>query len=288
MGAALRFKHVNVPRQQGEQARLKVVQGPDYGAVFVITGTKTSLGRGEENDIMVSDLKASRKHAEFSSTPTGWQVKDLGSANGLVHNGKVTRLAKVQSGDILVFGETTLEFITSEAGHDDAGGASAVGGRASGRAAGARGPEEAGPLLRRSLGDPAAGGAQGLLAKNRKVLLYAAAGGAALWLLMGDPAPPPRKPPSKRSDLAQSEDLSKYLPGAAMDPATARTAEQFFKAGFREYLTGNYLRAKAQFETVLQMAPGHPLATLYLENCENAIKDEVKFHIDQGKTSTEA
>ena len=38
---------------------------------LVITGARTSLGRGEENDIMVSDLKASRKHAEFTSSPTG-------------------------------------------------------------------------------------------------------------------------------------------------------------------------------------------------------------------------
>ena len=286
MGAALRFKHVNVPRQQGEQARLKVVQGPDYGAVFVITGERTTLGRGEENDIMVSDLKASRKHAEFTSGPGGWQVKDMGSANGLLHNGKVTRLTKIQSGDTVTFGETTLEFITSEVGTmmlvapprsasvlqaerqalDDQ--RKRVRSFGSGQGSGASGAQD-------SLTSP-------------KTLLYMAVGGMALWLFLGDSTPPVKKESSKKNPAAQSEDLSKYLPGSSLDPATERTAEQFFKAGFREFLTGNYLRAKTQFETVLQMAPGHPLATLYLENCENAIKDEITFHIDQGKTSTEA
>lgn len=286
MGAAVRFKHVNVPRQQGEQARLKVVQGPDYGAVYVITGARTTLGRGEENDIMVSDLKASRKHAEFVQTPTGWQVKDIGSANGLLHNGKATRDARVQSGDTLTFGETTLEFITSDAGTMML----VAPPRSGAQLQLERSALEEQKQRVRSFGaggGEAAGGVQGLL-KNKKMLLYAAVAGAALYLLMGDPQPSgPRKSAKKRSDSA-SEDLRKYLPGNNLDVATEHTAEQFFKAGFREFLTGNYLRAKAQFETVLQMAPGHPLATLYLENCENAIKGEIKFHIDQGKTSTEA
>lgn len=291
MGAAVRFKHVNVPRQQGEQARLKVVQGPDYGAVYVITGTRTTLGRGEENDIMVSDLKASRKHAEFALTANGWQVTDTGSANGLLHNGKVTRSARIQSGDTLTFGETTLEFITSDAGTMMLVAPPRSGSQLSAE----RSAFEEQKKRVRSFGvvqgagagsGAAVGGVQGLL-KNRKALLYGAVGVAAFMLFMGDPQPPPKKAAKKRA-AADAEDLRKYLPGGSVDPATERTAEQFFKAGFREFLAGNYLRAKAQFETVLQMAPGHPLATLYLENCENAIKDEIDFHLKQGKTSTEA
>src|SRR4051794_15084288 len=108
MANAQKFRQTNVPRQQGEQARLKTVQGPDYGSTFVITGSKASIGRGEECDIMISDLKASRKHAEFSAVPGGWQVRDLGSANGILHNGKVIRSGTVRSGDTLTLGETTF------------------------------------------------------------------------------------------------------------------------------------------------------------------------------------
>ena len=48
MPNAVRFKQLSLERQKGELARFKVVQGPDYGAIYVITGTKALIGRGEE------------------------------------------------------------------------------------------------------------------------------------------------------------------------------------------------------------------------------------------------
>lgn len=290
MGAAVRFKQQSVPRQQGEQARLKVVQGPDYGAIYVITGQRITLGRGEENDIMVSDLKASRRHAEFFLTPVGWHVKDLGSANGLLHNGRATRDTPVQTGDTLTFGETTLEFVAAEAGTQ----LLIAPPRSGSQLAAERQAFEDQKKRVRSFGviQGGAGGAAnvgGAPAKSgpKPILLIAAAAGLAFMFLGEEPEP--TKKPAKKSDKGATEDLSKYLPGGIqLDPATARTAEQFFKAGFREYLAGNYIRARTQFETVLQMAPGHQLATLYLSNCENAIKDEVKFHLEQGKISSDS
>ena len=58
MSTALKFKSTTVPRQNNEQSRFKVVKGPDYGSVFVITGQTATIGRGEENDVVISDLKA--------------------------------------------------------------------------------------------------------------------------------------------------------------------------------------------------------------------------------------
>src|SRR4051794_5511213 len=109
MGNAVRFKQTNVPRQQGEQARLKVVQGPDYGAIYVLVAGRATIGRGEDNDVLISDLKASRLHAEFTLTQVGWLVRDKGSANGIMFNGKATREAKLKTGDTITLGETTLE-----------------------------------------------------------------------------------------------------------------------------------------------------------------------------------
>src|SRR4051812_1939656 len=108
MPSAVKFKQINVSRQQGERARLKVVQGPDYGSVFVITGEKAGIGRGEENDVMILDLKASRKHAQFILRSTGWEIQDLGSSNGILHNGKAARAAKLANRDTVTIGETTL------------------------------------------------------------------------------------------------------------------------------------------------------------------------------------
>ena len=116
MGTALRFKYTNVPRQPNEQARLKIVQGPDYGAVYVVTGVRATVGRGEDSDIVISDLKASRKHAEFELGAGSWMIKDLKSANGILCNGKKVTSVSLKTGDTIALGETILEFVSSEVG----------------------------------------------------------------------------------------------------------------------------------------------------------------------------
>ncbi|MGK5082908.1 FHA domain-containing protein [Bdellovibrionota bacterium FG-1] len=275
MGAAVRFKQVSVPRQQGEQARLKVVQGPDSGAVFVITGTQATLGRGEESDIVVSDLKASRRHAELRLVQGGWTVKDLGSANGLLHNSRSTREAQLKNGDSLTFGETTFEFVAG-----DAATMMLVAPPRSSQEINAANSifEDQRKKVRSPQGNSS--GSKG------RLVLFGIIGVVAiiLYLMPGDSS---RSKPSKKKSETP-DDLRKYLPGSPPDPVTARMVEQFFKTGFREYMARNYLRAKAQFETVLQMSPGHPLATLYLENCERDIKAEFENHLIRGKRSMEA
>src|ERR1700761_7278523 len=99
MSNVIKFKQTSVGKQQGELARFKVVQGPDYGSVYVIGGTDVTLGRGEDNDVVILDLKASRFHAQLSLTPTGWYMRDKGSANGIIHNGHVTREARLKTND---------------------------------------------------------------------------------------------------------------------------------------------------------------------------------------------
>ena len=41
-----------------------------------------SIGRTDENDIVLPDANVSRHHARIQRTPAGWQVVDLGSTNG--------------------------------------------------------------------------------------------------------------------------------------------------------------------------------------------------------------
>lgn len=287
MPTALKFKYsANVPRQQGEMGRLKVVQGPDYGAIYVIVGNKASVGRGEDNDAVISDLKASRRHAEFQLTGTGWVVRDIGSANGILVNGKQTRSAPIKLGDSVTLGETTLEFITADA-------ATMMLVAPPRSMTEIQSQQEALARQQKNVkslglfGSPAAAGGapgQGGLLKNKKVL--AVLGVAALFLLLGEPEKP--KPVlKKKDDKKDARDLASFLPKD--DPLSGgRPAQMFFRAGFRELRERNYLRAKTQFETVLQMAPGHVMATKYLDEANKAIEDEVKFHLERGKKSFDA
>src|SRR4051812_170485 len=114
MKAAVRFKLPQVERQQGEIARLRVVEGPDMGATFVLVGPIIKIGRGDESDVMISDLKASRLHAELNFSSSGWRVRDLASANGILHNGKPSSQGVLRSNDTITIGATVLEFLPSE------------------------------------------------------------------------------------------------------------------------------------------------------------------------------
>ncbi|MFI0328920.1 FHA domain-containing protein [Streptomyces sp. NPDC017083] len=52
-------------------------------------GRVMRIGRALENDLVVSDLRVSRQHAEFHATPDGrFEIRDLGSHNGTYVNGQ--------------------------------------------------------------------------------------------------------------------------------------------------------------------------------------------------------
>lgn len=277
MANVTRFRYQNVPRQSGEQARLRVVQGPDYGSVYVITSSRVLIGRGEENDVVISDLKASRRHAELQQSAGGWKISDAGSANGILVNGQSSRSSPIRTRDHFSLGETTLEFVDAEAGDH---------------------------LLLGLPGPDSGNGSQdsvsaAVFALNRNVAkgpkLIAAAAAAvilAVFVFPSEKAEKAAKSPGTRapSERGGLRDLASYLPGAGApeEPRGAKSAEMFFRSGFREYRERNFLRAQAQFETALQLSPNHSLARLYLDNSRRQIEDEVKFHLDRGRKSLDA
>ena len=54
--------------------------------VVPLTGGRIRLGRGGDNDVVLSDVSVSRYHAEILREPDGWSVHDLKSTNGVEVN----------------------------------------------------------------------------------------------------------------------------------------------------------------------------------------------------------
>jgi tetratricopeptide (TPR) repeat protein len=134
------------------------------------------------------------------------------------------------------------------------------------------------------MGGGAASAGSGTAASgNKKPLIYIVGALGLGVLLLGDPEKAP-KPKSKNQGKESGQDLASFLPS----PDYNRSAETLFKDGMREYFVHNYGRARTQFETVLQISPGHVLATLYLENCNKSVEEEVKLNLEGGKKSFEA
>lgn len=80
-------------------------------AAYKLTGLPQKIGRESKNDIVVSDINASRVHAEIHMEPNGtWVISDLNSTNGLYVNGRRVKCAPLQDADIVLIGTTRLEF----------------------------------------------------------------------------------------------------------------------------------------------------------------------------------
>jgi DNA-binding response OmpR family regulator len=79
-------------------------------------GDVTTIGRLDDNDVIVPDRWVSRHHAEIRRTGAHYEVVDLESKNGLYLNGaRVTGSARLQNGDqIAIAPHAILTFVDSD------------------------------------------------------------------------------------------------------------------------------------------------------------------------------
>ena len=88
-----------------------------------------SIGRSEENDIVIRDPNVSRRHAKLSRLENGFVIEDLGSTNGTLLDGAPIDRERIESGDELTFGGVTGRFVrrteapSSRGGRDSGGSA---------------------------------------------------------------------------------------------------------------------------------------------------------------------
>ena len=78
-------------------------------ASFPLGDVTVTLGRATDNGISLPDKSLSRRHAEFTATASGVQLRDLGSRNGVKVNGVPRTAAVLQDGDQVQIGIYTFE-----------------------------------------------------------------------------------------------------------------------------------------------------------------------------------
>ncbi len=89
---------------------LEVVKGKQQGASFRLQGDEVFMGRSSENRIRIHDWFVSKRHALLLQSRGGYVIRDLDSWRGTAVNGASTREAKLNDGDEIVVGTTTLRF----------------------------------------------------------------------------------------------------------------------------------------------------------------------------------
>lgn len=94
-------------------AQLVIVEGPSTGAVFVLTGAASTVGRQDGCEVVLPSITVSRQHATIKRQGDFYYVVDNRSSNGVYLNGR--KLPPEQDcllhhGDLLRFGEFVLVF----------------------------------------------------------------------------------------------------------------------------------------------------------------------------------
>ena len=97
-----------LPLPQGWEISLDVLSGRDEGASFNVTRSRVLLGRGSV-DIRLDDSHVSREHASLEVYGANCVLlKDLGSTNGTLVNGKRIKVAELEDGDTIELGTSRL------------------------------------------------------------------------------------------------------------------------------------------------------------------------------------
>jgi tetratricopeptide (TPR) repeat protein len=89
---------------------LNVIGGADRGKRFDLTLPETRIGRGADQDVVLSDIAVSRRHITVLQEGPRYRLRDLGSGNGTLVNGQRIDTVLLNDGDHIELGNTVLRF----------------------------------------------------------------------------------------------------------------------------------------------------------------------------------
>lgn len=99
-----------VPTVNLRKCKLVVLKGPQQGAEYIVQGEVIRVGKGSENNLVVSDETVSRTHFEIVRDARGYLLRDLGSTNGTFLDGAEIREAYIRAGSVIAAGAAELKF----------------------------------------------------------------------------------------------------------------------------------------------------------------------------------
>lgn len=101
-----------------DRALLISLSASGQGQRLLISEDVTSIGRGVESEIFLSDITVSRRHAQIERSRRGnsseFLLRDSGSLNGTYVNNVSQRESKLSSGDEVQIGKFRFLFIRGD------------------------------------------------------------------------------------------------------------------------------------------------------------------------------
>ena len=102
--------------QEAQRGVVEVIKGRQKGQRFDLNAVETSMGRGGESDIRLSDWFVSKNHAMIERRGANYMIRDMGSWRHTMVNGTVVDQRRLEDGDVIQLGPTVqLRFFMESA-----------------------------------------------------------------------------------------------------------------------------------------------------------------------------
>jgi len=283
-------------KERNAVGMLEQLMGEGEGDLYQLAQEVISLGRNNDNSIVLASESVSRYHAEIQVKENGeYIIEDLESKNGVVINGEAIKKAILETGDVVQIGEFAFRF----------SGPSIL-----------KGAEEGHLMHRMEPGGmmaeerPRSKKKQGI---NKRFILYGTlALVVGLVLMMGndtgksdesdvatnggakktwsdaarlkEPLPPGkiRKPSVSVLEDPTLTKAEQALSKINWSDKSVQESERYFRSGQKEYFNKNYHRAIKNFDSSLSFNKKHPLAGYYRDRSLVASEREATTHMDIG------
>lgn len=244
------LKHFESPKEAGVYYRLVTLTGSTKGEAYVLMGNRIVIGRGEKVDVKMTDLKASREHAEITKVGDSWVVTNL-SQNGIVVNDQKVTQKTLAEGDKLIIGQTVFKFVKVEVNTS---------------------PKKS----QKNDEDSEASVAK----KSTMPLLILVAVAAGMFLIDDNNEEiKTRKKPvaaSNYQDVSNDYVTALQKRQANEDKQAKEKLNMIYQRGLREFREGNYYRAIHEFNLALIIAPSDAQAEYYLRKTKEELDRSIE------------
>ena len=95
-------------------AKIACTAGPRAGETLDLNLPLLTVGRNPEAHLFLDDALVSTQHAELRFEGGGWELVDLGSSNGTLHNDVRIERVSLTPGDLVQIGESCFVFQDEE------------------------------------------------------------------------------------------------------------------------------------------------------------------------------
>lgn len=282
-------KNYKAPIAPGKHHRVMCMTGESKGISYFLEGARVVLGRSDDADIIVLDVKSSRQHAEMALVNEKYIVTDLGSQNGIIVNDLKVTQHKLTDGDKVIIGQTVYkynflniadEYALEETNEDDSE---------------EENDRDDSEDLYDDSEDELVDNSEDKTKKNdkskkRRLMIIGVALLAVLFLFDDEEKPVTKRKPAS-TGLQDVTDTWVALSSKKEKEESKQVRIKLaaiIHRGQREYREKNYYRAMSEFNLALVLSPQNSTASFYLRKTKQALDEEIEQNFIKARQENDA